>query len=76
MSPSHPSSPSTNARARPSSPGDHSTRRTASGERTWTAGPCGGPNEVPSQNSKRTGGAPPKKWSSSGATAAATPTAG
>ena len=76
MSPSKARSPMTKARARPSSPGDHSSRRTASGERTWSVSPVVGPREVPSQNSNRTGGGPPKKWASSGATAVATPPPG
>ncbi len=76
MSPSNAMSPMTKARARPSSPGDQTKRRTASAERTCTVSPFAGPSEVPSQNSNRTGGGPLKKWVRSGAIAVATPPPG
>ena len=68
--------PSTKARARPSSPGDQSKRRTASGERTCSVSPAAGPSDVPSQNSNRTGGRAAEEMCRSGAIAAATPTLG
>ena len=76
MSPSKARSPITKARASPISPGAQSSRRTASGERTCTMSPRAGPSAVPSQNSKRTGGTPPKKWARRGAAAAAAPRPG
>ena len=72
MSPSVSSSPVTYARPRPNSPGAHSMRLTAVGERTMTVpGPSRGPRALPSQNSKRTGNRLLNSACRSGATAAA-----
>ena len=77
MSPSTSRSPATKARPTPSSFGDQINRRSASADLTWIT-PTGsaGPNELPSQKSKRIVSLPPSIAVIKGATAAAAPVGG
>ena len=67
------SSPVTYACAAPSSPGCHSIRRIASGERSSTCGASSGPATEPSHARSRTGRSPPTNGRSASASRPATP---